>query len=125
MRARAIARTEIGAATQAAQIEGYTQTGVVERQMWNTSLDSDVRDSHTIEGQTVELGGDFVLQDGDIGPSPRSPLFAVGNRVNCRCFVTPVFFEEDALEISARPTANFALGEQPPAPLPANPLSQQ
>ena len=115
VRARAIARTEMGAATQAAQIEGYEQTGVVERQMWNTSLDADVRDSHTIEGQTVELGGDFVLGDGDSGPSPRSPAFAVENRVNCRCFVTPVFFEEDALEIGVRPTANLAPGEQPTA----------
>lgn len=123
VRARRIARTEMTNATQSAQVQGYDQTGVVERKMWNTSLDTDVRDSHTIEGQTVGLEDEFTLSNGASGQVPGSPQFDAGDRANCRCFVTPVFFEEDALEIGARPTANFAPGEQPPAPLPANPLS--
>lgn len=103
-----IARTEMAAATQSAQEEGYRQSGVVDRKMWNTSLDSTVRDSHTIEGQTVELDGLFTLTDGDRGISPGAIDLDVGNRVNCRCFLTPVFIGEDAGAISFRPPGDLS-----------------
>lgn len=90
-----IARTEMAAAVSSAQIQGFEQTGVVERSQWNSSLDAAVRDAHLIDGQTVALGEDFTLQDGDRGSAPADPKFDVSNRVNCRCFVTPVFFDED------------------------------
>ena len=93
--ARRIARTEIATATQAAQLEGYEQTGVVERKRWNTSLDTTVRDSHLIEGQTRELGEDFVLQSGQRAAGPAALGLPPEDRINCRCFVTPVFAGEE------------------------------
>ncbi len=91
-----IARTEMAGAVSEAQEQGYEQTGVVERKQWNSSLDADVRDSHLIDGQTVALGENFTLTDSGTGPSPGAPEFSAGNRINCRCFLTPVFFDEDA-----------------------------
>ncbi len=94
-----IARTEIASAVQTAQIEGYKQTGVVEKKMWNTSLDGDVRDSHIIEGQTRDLDEPFSLGNGAIANGPADPALSAGDRINCRCFVTPVFTDEDLLGI--------------------------
>jgi uncharacterized protein with gpF-like domain len=86
---------------QSAQIQGFKQTGVVEQQMWNTSLDGAVRDSHTIEGQTVALGESFTLDGGAQALFPADPTLSAGDRINCRCFVSPVFPDEDPLEVLA------------------------
>lgn len=92
---RRIARTEMAGAVSEAQEQGYVQTGVVEKKQWNSSLDADVRDSHLIDGQTRDLDDDFTLGDGGKGASPGAPGFSASNRINCRCFLTPVFFDED------------------------------
>lgn len=92
--ARRIARTEIAGATSAAQVQGYKQTGVVERQQWNTSLDFVVRDSHTIDGQVVGLDERFTLRSGLTASGPGDPVLPASERANCRCFTTPVFFDE-------------------------------
>lgn len=93
-----IAQTEMASASQAAQVEGFEQSGVVEGKQWNTSLDDLVRDSHLIEGQTRKLDQPF-----DVGGSPANgpadPGLPAGDRINCRCFVTPVFIEEDPLAL--------------------------
>ena len=94
-----IARTEIASAVQSAQVEGYRQTGVVEKKLWNTSLDGKVRDSHIIEGQTRDLDEPFSLGNGVEARSPADPALAPGDRVNCRCFVTPVFIDEQPLSV--------------------------
>ena len=90
--ARRIARTEIAGAVQAAQVQGYRQSGVVEQKMWNTSLDGDVRDSHdALQGEVRNLDDPFT-------DSIEAPAIASnpGDRVNCRCFLTPVFVEEES-----------------------------
>jgi len=97
-----IARTEIATSVQSAQIQGYAQTGVVERKMWNTSLDGAVRDSHIIEGQTRGLDEAFTLADGGQAMAPADPTLDAGDRVNCRCFVTPVFIDETPLSVIAQ-----------------------
>ena len=94
-----IARTEIAAAVQEAQVEGYAQTGVVERKMWNTSLDATVRDSHVIEGQTVGLHDSFRLANGQAASAPAAADLPPGDRINCRCFLTPIFLDEDPLAV--------------------------
>jgi hypothetical protein len=91
-----IARTEVASAVQSAQIQGYKQTGVVERTMWNTSLDDRVRDSHTIDGQVVDLEGEFTFANGAKARFPSDPALSAADRINCRCFVNPVFVDEDA-----------------------------
>lgn len=90
-----IARTEMLKATQWAQLESFTQSGVVEKKMWNTSLDDAVRDSHQIDGEVRGLADSFGLADGELADAPGvgaggAPLSAA-NAINCRCFVTPVF----------------------------------
>lgn len=94
-----IARTEIASAVQVAQVEGYRQTGVVGKKQWNTSLDGDVRDSHIIEGQTRDLDDDFTLSNGARASSPAAVDLSAEDRINCRCFVTPIFEGEEALGV--------------------------
>lgn len=89
-RARTVARTEILKTAQAAQLEGFRGSGVVERKRWNTSRDDAVRDSHEIDGQTVELDDDFELGSGALAAHPGDPRLEASDVVNCRCFVTPV-----------------------------------
>jgi uncharacterized protein with gpF-like domain len=96
-----IARTEVASAVQSAQVQGYKQTGVVERKMWNTSLDGAVRDSHTIEGQTVGLDEMFTLDNGAQARAPADAALSAGDRINCRCFIAPVFIDEDPLDVLA------------------------
>jgi len=97
-RAKVIARTELLQATQSAQVEGFRQSGVVERKRWNTSLDESVRDSHRINGQTRDLDEPFLLPADADGPAElaEAPGRGVGgerlsahNTIGCRCFVTP------------------------------------
>jgi hypothetical protein len=92
-------------ATSYAELESYKQSGVVEKRMWNTSLDDAVRDSHggstgtsetgiNIDGQVRVMGDPFQLGDGELADAPGigaggAPLSA-GNAISCRCFLTPV-----------------------------------
>jgi len=96
--ARTIARTEVHRAVQRGQIEGFRQSGVVEKKQWNTSQDDAVRDSHLIDGQIVRLDEPFELDDGELADSPGEGAdgteLSAHNAINCRCFVTPAF-EED------------------------------
>lgn len=112
-----IARTEIANAVQVAQVEGYRQSGVVEQKLWNTSLDGLVRDSHELEGQTRDLDDEFTLANGSRAVAPADAALPAGDRINCRCFVTPVFIGEESSEGLAfsesgvqgdRPEANVA-----------------
>lgn len=93
--ARTIARTELGKATQNAQIEGFRQSGVVEKKRWNDSGDTEVRDTHF--GSVIDvvlLGEVFTLADGvTTAMHPLDPTLPVGEVANCRCFVTPEFEE--------------------------------
>lgn len=100
--ARTIARTETQRATQAAQVEGFEQSGLVARKRWNTSQDDAVRENHKtsvdgsrMDGQVVDLGDPFVLGDGELSDSPGSghngASLSARNAINCRCFLTPVF----------------------------------
>lgn len=92
--AETIARTEILRATQAAQVESFEQSGVVERKQWNTSMDDAVRDSHMLDGEVVDLNDSFVLADGEQADAPGigagGGALSAGNAINCRCFLTPV-----------------------------------
>jgi hypothetical protein len=93
--ARTIARTEMLKASQKAQLEGFDQSGVVEKKRWNTSMDDAVRETHrNIEEPVVGLHDSFVLGDGERAEAPGVGLgggaLSAGNSINCRCFLTPV-----------------------------------
>lgn len=90
-RGRTIARTEVGTAHQQGQLESFRQSGVVTGKRWNTSRDDAVRDSHAdAEGQEVPLDADFELGSGARAEAPLDPSLPAEDRINCRCFVTPV-----------------------------------
>jgi uncharacterized protein with gpF-like domain len=69
--------------------------------MWNTSLDDLVRDSHTIDGQVSDDDGFFTLNSGAKARNPADADLSAADRINCRCFVNPVFADEDPLAIVA------------------------
>jgi len=93
-RARTIARTEVGWATSTGQLAGYVDSNIVTLKRWNTALDSDVRDTHEIDGQTVRVDESFTLGDGEQAQAPRvsseGGRLSAHNAINCRCFATPV-----------------------------------
>jgi HK97 family phage portal protein len=60
-RSLTIARTETASAQNAASMEGYAQSGVVEKKEWLAVQDDVTRDSHSmVDGDTVSLGGLFA-----------------------------------------------------------------
>lgn len=92
--ATTIARTEQVKATQAAQMESFKQSGVVEKRVWHTSLDETVRDSHQIDGQAKRMIEPFTLANGELAEAPgigwQGTTLSAENAINCRCFLVPV-----------------------------------
>jgi|GEM_PF-553441 len=85
----AIARTEVISSSNAARIEGWKQSGTVDKKEWVAALDERTRESHvTAHGQTVALDADFTV-GGATGPGPGN-MSSAGESVNCRCVVVPV-----------------------------------
>ena len=88
-RAARIARTEIGIAFNHSQqlvLEDARDEGIVESKMWLTARDGHVRDSHQIDGETVDVNGEFsngLKYPGDPSAGP-------GLTVNCRCVLSAV-----------------------------------
>ena len=89
-RAETIARTEIIGANNAGALEGYQQSGVVEKKEWLSVRDESVRDSHGpaplgVDGEIVPLGS--VFSNGLDAPGGDGPPEEV---INCRCTILPV-----------------------------------
>jgi HK97 family phage portal protein len=84
-RAETIARTEVVGANNAAAMEGYRQSEVVQKKEWLTARDGNVRDSHQIDGEQVGLDQSF--SNGLTVPGVDGPPEDV---INCRCTVLPV-----------------------------------
>jgi len=84
-RARTIARTEIGAAQNAALIIQADGSERRVRKTWAAIDDARTRPAHAAaDGQTIDpgekfsVGGEFLAHPGDPNGSP-------GNIINCRC----------------------------------------
>lgn len=92
--AATIARTEVTRSTQAAQVESFRQSGVVEAREWHTAQDADVRDSHQIDGQVRSMHEPFELANGELAEAPgvgwQGTVLSPENAINCRCFLVPV-----------------------------------
>ena len=82
LRARTIARTEVGGLTNQTRNEVFKEEGVV-KHVWTTAGDEVVRESHVkLNGETVALGKEF----GDSGLRfPGDPEGEPGEIINCRC----------------------------------------
>ncbi len=90
-RSKRIAQTEVIGATNSGQLKAYDEAGVQQKE-WLTARDSIVRDSHRIDGQTVDLHQSFTTGEGTklLYPGDRSAGQPAEEVVNCRCTVIPV-----------------------------------
>lgn len=93
VRAERIARTETVHSAAFAEVEAYTQSGIVEKKRWLVTPDGQRHDLAGYGGITADVRSDFEFADGDHAPYPGG--FAdVGQNVNCRCAVAPVVESE-------------------------------
>jgi len=84
MRSLRIARTEIGTASSMGQFASAAQSGMTHK-VWNTALDSHVRDQHShMNGEKVPLFDKFS----NGGLFPLDSALSAGERINCRCSMT-------------------------------------
>ena len=98
VRAERIARTEVGAAASAGDLEAYDQAPVVDRLQWITVLDSRTRASHVsahnqviAKGTSFQVGGarldaPRIGAGGGAGPA--------GEVINCRCTAIPLLTQQ-------------------------------
>lgn len=92
-RASTIARTETGTVMSKAEFSAFIDLGYTHLE-WNSSKDGDVRPSHLIDGETVEIvdnNGNYTneLFSCDV-KFPRDPDGPAGEVINCRCTALPV-----------------------------------
>lgn len=89
-RAEMIARTETNGIVNKASLEGYRETGVVEKKEWIATQDSVTRDAHAeADGQIVGLDEYFIV-GGELLQCPGDPNGSAENVIQCRCAVAPV-----------------------------------
>jgi HK97 family phage portal protein len=90
---------ETGAVMNAASVEAYRQSGVIDEKRWLTSRDQFVRPAGRVgafnhvaaEGQIVPVDQPFIVSGQQMMyPMDMSLGASVGNRANCRCAVAPV-----------------------------------
>lgn len=96
VRSLRIAQTEINSAANFGSLEGYRQSGVVEKKEWLAG--GDARHTHIVAGETYKGGGaipisqDFYVGTGH-GPCPGS-IGVAAEDINCRCTILPVIAKE-------------------------------
>ncbi len=88
-RARRIARTEVVGLSNAANVEAWRQSGVVEGKEWLAVRDGSTRDSHrALDGAVVGLDEPFVTREGRKAQHPGG--FGVAEEdIQCRCTGLP------------------------------------
>lgn len=78
-KANMIARTEAVASSNAADLEAFKESKIVEKRMWMSQRDEDVRDEHAdMDGEVTKLNEAF--SNGRMYP----------DEPNCRCWVQPM-----------------------------------
>lgn len=94
-RAEAIARTETMASANWAQMEGFRQSGVVEKKEWLSTRDGRTRDAHAaMDGQVRVLEKPFDAPTGEQAQQPGG--FGVAELdIQCRCTVVAVLVRDD------------------------------
>lgn len=96
-RAEMIARTELVGLSNAANVEAWRQSGVVDGKEWLSVRDGNTRDSHReLDGQTVDsVDGVFRTSTGRTALQPGA--FGVAEEdINCRCTALPRVSEAKA-----------------------------
>lgn len=98
VRAERIARTEVGAAASAGDLEAYDQAAVVDRLQWITVIDSRTRESHVAaHNQVIAKGTSFRVG----GARLDAPRIGAGGGagpaaevINCRCTAIPLLTQQ-------------------------------
>lgn len=86
-RARAIARTEIIAASNYGALQGAKTTGFEMQKIWLSTRDNATRDPHLMaDGQRVQMYSKFNV-GGELLEYPGDPAGSAGNVINCRCTI--------------------------------------
>lgn len=89
-RAETVARTQVVAVNNYADIETYRENGV-EKKEWLSTNDDRVRDSHAaMDGQVVSIDEPFVTGNGAYLQYPGDPDGPPEEIINCRCTELPV-----------------------------------
>jgi HK97 family phage portal protein len=89
-RCRTIGRTETTKVENWGELEGYRETGYVDKKGWMCSFVPASRDSHmAADGQEVGVDEDFVVGS-DRMAFPGDPRGGAGEVVNCLCALYPV-----------------------------------
>ena len=92
-RTETIARTEVINSANFARMQGFEQTGLVQRKKWLATKDNRTRHDHRrLNGQVKKLNERFVLKTkkGDV-TTMRPGAFGIPEQdINCRCTVIPV-----------------------------------
>lgn len=99
-----IARTELNAAANAGTLEGYRQSGIVDRREWLSAIDERTRsiengdefDHVAANGEVTGIDGMFTAT-GEPLAFPGDPDGSPGNCINCRCTQVAVI-EGDEVE---------------------------
>src|SRR5690606_28036470 len=87
-RARVIARTEVGMASEAASDAAARATGLELTKEWMTAMDGRERPSHAeIDGAVVPMHDDFTLATGVRLKHPSDQSGPADEVINCRCTV--------------------------------------
>jgi len=87
-RAERIARTEMADVVNKGTLDGYGQSGVVQKKQWLSA--NDARPAHLqASGQERLLRQDFIV-GGEKAKYPADPRLSPSNRINCRCTITPI-----------------------------------
>lgn len=88
-RAEMIARTELAMAHVQGNVEGWKETGEVEKKKWIVSQDEVCDICQELDGVTIDLDDDFDGPDGPLDAPPAHP--------NCRCDIVPVLVQEKVM----------------------------
>ncbi len=89
-RTQMIARTEVISASNEGAQAAYEQSGIVKGTEWVSSRDAKVRESHQIDGETINMG--FTFSNGL--KYPGDPSGEAEDVINCRCTIAPVIPKE-------------------------------
>jgi len=89
--AKRTAQTEIIGSTNSGMLKAWAEAGV-KKVKWLTARDEKVRESHLIEGQTIDMHQSFTLNSGTklLYPGDKSTGAPAEDIINCRCTMAPI-----------------------------------
>lgn len=88
-RAKTIARTEVMRSSNFASLQGYKQSGLVEKKEWIDTPDDRTREDHVYLGEQPPIDIDDDFEVGDFKAQSPGEFGVPEMDINCRCTVAP------------------------------------